>query len=131
MARPRQRVRLPRGPLRRLPAPRPPVPRLPWFLVETAYEGEHQARPERIRRQAWWPLLGGACGQVYGSSPVYHFGSRGVYDQGGDWQAALDSRGARDLAVLARFWRPLPWWRLRPGTDDWVLVLQSADAAQP
>lgn len=100
-------------------------PRLPYFLLETAYEGEHDASAARIRRQAYWPLLCGAFGVLYGNSPVWHFGSRGVYDRGGDWAAALNSRGARDMATLAAFFRDRPWWMLRPErehelvTDGW------------
>jgi len=93
-------------------------PRLPYFLLETAYEGEHQASAARIRRQAYWPLLCGAFGVLYGNSPVWHFGSRGVYDRGGDWMAALNSRGAQDLARLITAFRALPWWLLRPDHDQ-------------
>jgi len=98
------------------------VPRWPYFLIETAYEGEHQATPDRIRRQAYWPLLSGAFGIFYGNSPVWHFGSRGVYDRGGDWVAALNSRGAQDMARLITVFRDRPWWRLRPDQDHKVIT---------
>ena len=98
------------------------VPRWPYFLIETAYEGEHKATPDRIRRQAYWPLLSGACGILYGNSPVWHFGSRGVYDRGGDWVAALNSRGAQDMARLAAIFRGRPWWQLRPDRDHKVVT---------
>jgi len=94
------------------------LPRMPYFLLETAYEGEHNSMPDRIRRQAYWPLLCGAFGQVYGNSPVWHFGSVGVYDRGGDWVSALDSQGARDIAHLSRLFGSLPWWLLRPVHED-------------
>jgi hypothetical protein len=92
-------------------------PRMPYFLLETAYEGEHQASAARIRRQAYWPLLCGAFGVLYGNSPVWHFGSVGVYDRGGDWLAALNSPGAQDIARLAEVLRDKPWWSLRPDQD--------------
>jgi len=97
-------------------------PRLPYFLLETAYEGEHNASPARIRRQAYWPLLCGAFGALYGNSPVWHFGSRGVYDRGGDWVASLNSRGAQDMARLAAFFRNRPWWLLRPDREHEVVT---------
>jgi hypothetical protein len=90
------------------------VPRLPCFLIETCYEGEHQSTPDQIRRQAYWPLLCGQCGFDYGNSPLWHFGSIGVYDKGGDWVAAMDSRGGRDMAHAAAAFRDRPWWKLRP-----------------
>jgi len=98
------------------------TPNEPYFLIETAYEGEHKSTPDRIRRQGYWPLLDGAFGILYGNSPVWHFGSRGVYDRGGDWVAALNSRGARDMARLAALFRERPWWRLRPDRDHQVVT---------
>ncbi|MGO8930464.1 MAG: DUF4038 domain-containing protein [Limisphaerales bacterium] len=98
------------------------LPRWPYFLIETAYEGEHKSTPDRIRRQAYWPLLSGAFGILYGNSPVWHFGSRGVYDRGGDWVAALNSRGARDMVRLAAVFRNRPWWLLRPDRDHKVIT---------
>ena len=103
------------------------VPRWPYFLIETAYEGEHKATPDRIRRQAYWPLLSGAFGILYGNSPVWHFGSRGVYDQGGDWVAAINSRGAQDMARLAAMFRDRPWWLLRPDRDHKVVTAGYGD----
>jgi hypothetical protein len=98
------------------------VPRLPCFLMETAYEGEHQSTPDRIRRQAYWPLLSGGCGFLYGNSPLWHFASRGVFDKGGDWVAAMKSRGAQDIAHLAAVFRGVPWWLLRPDRDHKVVT---------
>jgi hypothetical protein len=98
------------------------VPRWPYFLIETAYEGEHKTTPDCIRRQAYWPLLSGAFGILYGNSPLWHFGSRGVYDQGGDWVAALNSRGAQDMARLAKEFRRLEWWLLRPDVDHKLVI---------
>jgi len=97
------------------------LPRMPYFLLETAYEGEHKSTPDRIRRQAYWPLLCGAFGQVYGNSPIWHFGSVGVYDQGGDWLAALDSQGARYMACLATLFHSIPWWLLRVDHENQVV----------
>jgi len=105
--------------------------RIPYFLLETAYEGEHNTTPDRIRRQAYWPLLCGAFGQLYGNSPMWHFGSVGVYDRGGDWVAALDSQGARDMAHLARVFRSRPWWLLRADHEHKVVIAGFGDFGQP
>jgi hypothetical protein len=59
---------------------------------------------------------------LYGNSPVWHFGSRGVYDRGGDWVAAMNSPGARDMAVLVRVFRDRQWWQLRPDRDHKVVT---------
>lgn len=107
------------------------LPRKPYFLLETAYEGEHNATPDRIRRQAYWPLLCGAFGQLYGNSPIWHFGSVGVYDRGGDWVAALDSQGARDMAHLAKVFRSRPWWLLRADHEHKVVTAGTGTFGQP
>ncbi len=98
------------------------VPRWPCFLIESTYEGEHKATPDQVRRQAYWPLLDGAFGFFYGNSPLWHFGSRGVYDRGGDWVAAMNSRGAQDMAHLAAVFRDRPWWLLRPDRDHKLIT---------
>jgi hypothetical protein len=45
----------------------------PFVLLETTYEGEHDSTPDQIRRQAYWAMLGGACGQFFGNNPIWHF----------------------------------------------------------
>ncbi len=100
-------------------------PARPFLMIESAYEGEHKAQPDRIRRQAYWPLLSGACGVLYGNSPLWHFGSRGVFDRGGDWVAAMHSRGAADMARLSTVFRNHPWWRLVPDVHHTLLASAS------
>jgi hypothetical protein len=66
----------------------------------------HDATELQIRRQAWWPMLCGAFGQVFGNDPLFWFGP--------GWRAELDSPGTRAMRVWRDFWEPLPWWRLVP-----------------
>jgi hypothetical protein len=72
------------------------TPAMPYFLIETSYEGEHNASPVQIRRQAYWALLCGATGQFLGNRPIW------LFDPG--WEQALDSTGSADrgLALPAR-----------------------------
>lgn len=83
-------------------------PVMPFVLFESSYEGEHNATPVQIRRQAYWALLAAATGQFYGARPVW------LFDPG--WKEALQLGGARDMARMAELVRDLPWWDLRP--DD-------------
>ena len=59
----------------------------PNILFESTYEGEHNASEVQIRRQAYWALTRGACGQTFGSNPMWPL------DPG--WEDALGSRGPR------------------------------------
>jgi len=43
------------------------VPPMPFVLIESIYEGEHNASEVQIRRQAYWAVLAGATGQFMGN----------------------------------------------------------------
>ncbi len=49
------------------------VPVMPFFLLETTYEGEHNASAVQIRRQAYWAVLCGGTGQFFGNRPIWGF----------------------------------------------------------
>ncbi len=63
------------------------TPPTPFVLVESTYEGEHNASAVQIRRQAYWAILSGATGQFMGNRPIW------LFDPG--WEAALDYVGSR------------------------------------
>ncbi|HEX2521776.1 MAG TPA: DUF4038 domain-containing protein, partial [Terriglobia bacterium] len=87
----------------------------PNILIESTYEGEHNASPLQIRRQSYWALLAGAAGQFYGNRPIWGFFP--------GWEKALDSKGAQDMARLAKFIESRPWHTLVP--DDAHKVVTS------
>jgi hypothetical protein len=89
-------------------------PVMPFVLFESTYEGEHNASPVQIRRQAWWALLSGATGQFYGARPVW------LFDPG--WREALQLPGALDMARFAGLVRELPWWELVPDDNHRVVA---------
>ena len=89
-------------------------PSRPFVLIETTYEGEHNSTPDQIRRQAYWAMLGGACGQFLGNNPIWHFDGPGLFPFQASWRQALDSDGSRDIAGLGKFFRKLSWDRLMP-----------------
>jgi Protein of unknown function (DUF4038) len=90
------------------------VPTRPTFLVESTYENEHNASELQIRRQAWWALLSGACGQCVGSYPV------DVFQYG--WESALDSPAIRSMGHLKHLVESYRWWELVPDARHEVLV---------
>jgi hypothetical protein len=71
--------------------------RMPFFLIESAYEHEHEASEQRLRTQAYQAVLSGAAGQVFGNNPIWHFDGPGIYPAPVTWQEALDSRGAHSM----------------------------------
>ena len=75
-------------------------PARPFVLIESTYEGEHDAKPERVRRQAWTAMLSGATGQFFGNNPMWHFDGPTLFPFTGDWRTALDGVGSRDMTRL-------------------------------
>jgi hypothetical protein len=99
----------------------------PFVLIETYYEGEHNTLPEQVRRQAWWAMLSGACGQFFGNSPIWHFGGPGQTKMQTvpgdlDWRKALSSPGSRDAARVGIFFRGQPWSELVPDVGDTLVA---------
>ncbi len=89
-------------------------PVMPFFLLETIYEGEHNASQVQIRRQAYWAALCGGFGQVMGNAPIWLFGT--------GWRAALDSPGSVGMMHWGRLFRSRRWFDLVPDQDHKVVT---------
>jgi hypothetical protein len=96
--------------------------RMPFFLIESLYENEGDADAARLRTQAWHALLSGACGQMFGNSPIWHFEWPRADARVMDWRDTLDSEGARSMSVLRRFFESMPWTELEPDARGSLLV---------
>lgn len=94
----------------------------PYVLFESTYEDEHDSRAEQIRRQAYWAMLGGACGQFLGNNPIWHFDGPGIFKPKMTWRQALDSVGSQDMARLRKLFISLPWQRLAPEQDHCMVT---------
>jgi len=90
----------------------------PCFLAESGYEGESNdgrgGSPHRIRRQACWAILSGACGHLYGSAAWT------VKPE--VWRKWLNSPGAQHMADLGRFLESIPWHRIVPDTKHEIVT---------
>jgi len=89
-------------------------PPMPFVLIESTYEGEHNASAVQIRRQAYWAILCGATGQFMGNRPIW------LFDPG--WEKALDYAGSQDMARLKTLFLSRPWYELVPDADHKVVV---------
>ena len=81
-------------------------PVMPFVLVESTYEGEHNATPVQIRRQAYWAVLCGATGQFVGNYPLWGFFP--------GWQAAMDATASTDMKFVLRLFQSRAWYDLVP-----------------
>src|SRR5258708_13433638 len=82
------------------------TPATPFVLIESTYEGEHNASAVQIRRQAYWAVLSGATGQFMGNRPIW------LFDPG--WEPAVNSPGARDMTTMDSLFASRPWHELVP-----------------
>ena len=82
--------------------------RIPFVMIESSYEKEREETTQFLRRQAYWAMLSGACGQFYGHRDIWQM-NRG-------WEKFLDYTGCRSMTILGKFFKSLDWYRLIP---DW------------
>ena len=98
---------------------------MPVFLVEANYEGEQLVAdyggPLTIRLQAYWTMLSGAAGQLFGNHYIWQFSS--------GWQANLDTPGALDMRHLGDLFAPLHWYDLIPDQNHSVVIAGYGDYA--
>jgi hypothetical protein len=95
-------------------------------LGETGYEDEPNAiellpdakrgdlwNPYRIRRNAWWAVLSGACG--------YCGGTR-LWRWEKNWRDVLQVRSTREAPHLLRLMETIAWWRLAPDVQHEFVI---------
>lgn len=93
----------------------------PFFYIEGRYENEG-ASLECLLSQAWWAVLGGATGQVFGNNPVW------LFDPG--WPAELGSDGSRAMEVLAKVMASRPWQDLVPDYAQTTVISGRGDITE-
>ncbi len=86
---------------------------MPFFLIEARYEGE-TVDALGARRQAYSAVLSGACGQLFGNSPVWRFSS--------GWQQALASAGAKSMMQVRGLLESTRWNELQPDATGTLLT---------
>ena len=91
---------------------------LPNFLVEANYEFESLQGPVTtapiLRKQEYWTMTSGACGQMYGNHYTWPFSS--------GWQSFLDTPGAIEIGYLKAFFELRAWYNLVPDTNHVVVT---------
>jgi hypothetical protein len=97
------------------------TPAMPYFPIEMWYENEHGVTPVQLRMHAYWTILRGACGQLFGNNPLWGMGYN--FQGGGtNWQAQLNSPGSIGMYYMARLFRSRNWHRLVPDLGSSVMT---------
>jgi len=89
-------------------------PSVPVFMVESDYEFENGADPDRLRREEYWAYLSGATGEIYGNGYIWPFKS--------GWKQNLDTTGAAQLKLCSALLLGLPWQNLVPDPSHTILT---------
>jgi hypothetical protein len=92
---------------------------LPVFMVEANYEFEENIRgdsssPRSLRKQAYWTMLSGATGHLYGNGYTWPFLS--------GWKSKYDTRVGRQMGYLRRLLESVRWYDLVPDEDHDVVT---------
>jgi hypothetical protein len=90
------------------------TPAMPFYLIESTYEGEHNASDMQIRRQAYWAMLCGGCGHFMGNYPIWAFDPC--------WPSVLNSRGAQDMVRMRALFESRAWHTLTPDVEHRAVV---------
>jgi hypothetical protein len=98
------------------------APAMPFVLIESSYEGEHNASEVQIRRQAYWAVLCGSFGHFFGNNPVWHFDGPGLFPAKMTWQQAMDLPGSVGMMYWARLFRSRAWFDLVPDQKHEVVT---------
>ncbi len=98
------------------------TPVQPFFNIEGYYENEHGMTARQLRAQAYWTVLSGAFGYVFGNCPIWHFGSSASWCGTNNWRRALDSEGAHGMTNAKRLFTSRSWHLLEPDFDHQVLT---------
>jgi hypothetical protein len=101
-------------------------PNMPFFLLESAYENEHDSTDQERRAQTYWTVLSGGFGHVFGNCPIWHFGSTPSYmhcdQQTEDWKSSLDKQGSVNMMIAQELFNSLSWQDLVPDWDHTTLI---------
>jgi hypothetical protein len=97
-------------------------PAEPFILIESSYEGEHNASKVQIRRQAYWSVLCGGFGHVFGNNPIWHFDGPGLFPVKETWQQAMDLPGSVGMKHWGGLFRSRRWYELVPDEKHKVVT---------
>jgi hypothetical protein len=91
----------------------------PLIMAEANYEFEHNPNTDGgstqiLRRQAYWSMLSGVTGQLYGSLYTWRLAP--------GWQTRLDTPGIVQFAHMSQLFGSRKWHELIPDQDHTVVI---------
>ena len=101
-------------------------PAIPFFQVEGFYENDTNSMTnQKLRAQAYWTVLQGGIGYIFGNCPVWGLGSPAMWycpDTDPDWIAQLDYPGAFFMIFVEDLFSTRTWQNLVPDFDHTLVT---------
>jgi hypothetical protein len=97
-------------------------PVMPYNQIESAYENEHNSTPQEVRSYAYWAVLSGAMGHVFGNCPLWNFDSAKSFCTISGWKEQLNNQGSMSMDFLQRLFRSRSWQTLVPDFGNQITV---------
>ena len=94
----------------------------PYYQIESAYENEHNSTPQQLRSQAYWAILSGAMGHIFGNCPVWGYGSAKKFCADADWKKEMNNSGSVSMDYLQLLFRSRSWQLLIPDFDNHLIT---------
>ncbi len=95
------------------------------YYEDTGFGGSKVGKPPLLRAQAYWALLSGATGQIFGSDHIWPFGGPFSGPEGNqrwDWRAGMDRQGSREMVHVKKLFEGRAWHELVPDQDHSVIT---------
>ncbi len=96
----------------------------PILNGEPAYEdiptgNGNRISPHQVRKAAYWSLLSGGFGHVYGHTEIFQFaramaGQPDTYGANNPWTESINDPGVQQMAMLSSLLQSVPWHRFEP-----------------
>jgi hypothetical protein len=98
------------------------IPTMPFFLIESDYENEGPTT-QGVRAEAYWTILRGGCGQVFGNCPIWSCGStKDANCSASNWTSAWSSAGSVSMNYFRSFFTSRPWYKLIPDKSAAIIT---------
>jgi hypothetical protein len=98
------------------------TPVMPFFQIESAYENEHSSTQQQLRSQAYYPVLSGGPGYVFGNCPIWHFGYSSGWCGLTNWKTQLNNQGSTSMMYVQKLFTSRAWHLLVPDFNHTVMT---------
>jgi hypothetical protein len=99
------------------------TPTRPVFFMETRYENErYYPSAQELRSQAYYSVLAGGVGHMYGDCPVWHFGSNSGWCGTTNWKGQLGSAGTNGMYFFQKALTTRAWHEFVPDFNHAVMT---------